>query len=1394
LPSRLSHVGEVADRLFALSHDLLCEVGLDGYFKRVNPSFERTLGWSNDELLARPVLEFVHPHDREATRDAMARLGTDGVPEIVENRYLCRDGSHRWLSWHASPPDEHGLLYAVARDVTEQKSAEAALRESEERFRGFIEAAHEGVWALDVVGRTTYVNSRMAELLGYAAEQLVGRPLFDFMAPAAAFEARTLFARRQRGIPESHPFVFQRADGATLHTIVTASSLRDASGTFAGALALVTDVTERRRAEEALRTSERFTDVLLDTSPDCVKLLDLDGRLEQMNATGLCLMEVEDPTDLKGQVWASLWPGDGARLAADAVAAASAGRVGRFSEFCPTCRGTPKWWDVTVTPLRDGAGRVVRLLAVSRDVTEARHAEERLRASEARYRTLSESSPLGIFESDRSGSVAYANPRLLQIWGASEDEVIGRGWMARVHPEDLPALLEKLLPALESGLDCVHECRLQLPDGTVRWVRGRAAPRRDASGTVVGTVGTIEDITERRRDEDEQRRQALTFSLLHDAVIVTDAQGNVVDWNPGAERTFGYTKEEMLGRSTADFYPDDVAAAQHAAIHAGLTGEGRWSGELRIRRRDGTDGVSETTVVMLRDAQGNFIGGVGVNHDVTERVRAEAALREREALLRGAFEHAPIGMALTSPDGRWLRVNRALCDILGYSEAELLATSFQAITYGDDLSISTQRVEELITERRSTYQIEKRYVHRQGHAVWVSLSVALVRDDEEQPLYLLAQIQDITERMRTVTALRESERRAAAQLEGALDCVVTIDAEGQILEFNPAAERTFGYARAAVLGRPMAELIVPPAMRAAHRNGLAGHLATGESRILGRRIEVPAVRADGSEFPAELTVVRLPVDGAPVFTAFMRDISERRQAEDALRASERRFRLATRATSDIVYDWDIATDELFWGETLMTSFGYDPAQVAPQLAWWTERVHPEDVDRVSATVAATLAGDATGWSAEYRFRRADDTYATVLDRGYLLRDDAGRPVRFVGSMSDLTERERLQAQLRQSQKLEAVGRLAGGVAHDFNNLIQVITAGTMFAREAIPEDSPALPDLAEIDMAAGRAAALTRQLLAFSRQQVLRPEHLNLNRVVATVEKMLRRVIGADVALATDLQPELALVHADAGQLEQVLMNLALNARDAMPRGGTLALETENVRVGPAAAAARPGLRTGAYVALRVRDTGTGMDESTRTQVFEPFFTTKEPGKGTGLGLATVYGIVNQSGGFVYVDSAPDAGSTFTVLLPAVAGAVESGESTEARVAHALLRGTETVLLVEDEASVRTAVRRMLERAGYTVLEARHGADALEILDAHAERIALVLTDVVMPEMGASVLLERLRARCPGKRTLLMSGYSAEAVARQGAPVDGVALLAKPFTADVLLRRVREVLDGPAPA
>jgi two-component system, cell cycle sensor histidine kinase and response regulator CckA len=519
----------------------------------------------------------------------------------------------------------------------------------------------------------------------------------------------------------------------------------------------------------------------------------------------------------------------------------------------------------------------------------------------------------------------------------------------------------------------------------------------------------------------------------------------------------------------------------------------------------------------------------------------------------------------------------------------------------------------------------------------------------------------------------------------------------------------------------------------------------------------------------------------------MRYAIERQRAAEAVRESEERLRLVIRASNEAVWTWHLATDEVTWNDTVEKLFGYPAGDVEPTLEWRSTLVHPDDRPRVLAGLQTIIDGGGETWSDQYRFLRCDRTYATVVDHAYVMRDGAGKPLRVVGAIMDITEHKQLEDQFRQAQKMEAIGRLAGGVAHDFNNTLSIILGYSDLLLEDAGPEHPIRESVEVIQESVVRAAMLTRQLLAFSRKQVLAPEVLDLNEAVAHMQEMLRRLIGEDVELITHLDPVAARVKADAGQIGQVLMNLAVNARDAMPHGGRLTLATAHVELDGTLTGRHLEVQPGPYVMLSVSDTGCGMDAETQSHLFEPFFTTKEPGKGTGLGLATVYGITKQSGGHIEVHSEPGRGATFEIYLPRLDGAVPSARPADAPAAGPP-PGSETILVVEDEPRVRKLVRVTLERKGYTVLEASQGDEALQICEQHPGPLHLLVTDMVMPGVGGRELVERVRTLRPETKVLFISGYLDGAIVQQDTVLANTPFLQKPFTPAALARKVRAIL------
>ncbi len=647
--------------------------------------------------------------------------------------------------------------------------------------------------------------------------------------------------------------------------------------------------------------------------------------------------------------------------------------------------------------------------------------------------------------------------------------------------------------------------------------------------------------------------------------------------------------------------------------------------------------------------------------------------------------------------------------------------------------------------------------------------------------YSLAEIRRSSDR-----EIARRERRLTALFESALDGIIEIDNENRVLELNPAAERMFGRTRKDALGCDAGDLMVPPRFREEHRQALSTYLRTGQERMLGRRTEMVAQRADGSEFPVEVAVTKLEHQTPPIFVSFIRDLTETKRNESELRTSIERFELVARATNDVIYDWDLRTNALWWSESFPARYGYRPEDIEPGIDSWLCRIHPDDRLAIDDSVDRMITSNDEYWTGEYRFRCGDGSYATVFDRGYVTRDPEGRPLRMIGLIMDVTERRRLEEQLLRSQKMDAIGQLSGGIAHDFNNLLTIIQCNAFMIEQA------AHPDITEyardVLAATERAGNLTRQLLLVCRKQRVREETISVQDVVGNMIRMLERVLGASILLRSAFDPAVPEIRADASMLEQVVLNLVVNARHAMPQGGILSIETSLITL--EAPERRHGLDAlrGTYACLTVSDTGAGISADVLPQIFEPFFTTKEAGQGTGLGLSTVHGIVKQHHGWLDVTSELGRGTSFVIALPVPTSPVPV-RSIPAFRSNELPRGTETILLVEDEPLLRSREAALLQSCGYTVVEASSGLRALDIWHEHPGTIDLLVTDLVMPGgLSGFDLAMRLRLECPRLPVLFTSGYVPEQTAGE-VLVEGVNFVEKPFPPSKFLQLVRQTLD-----
>jgi PAS domain S-box-containing protein len=793
-----------------------------------------------------------------------------------------------------------------------------------------------------------------------------------------------------------------------------------------------------------------------------------------------------------------------------------------------------------------------------------------------------------------------------------------------------------------------------------------------------------EEANEREQDRQELDRERSFVSAVLDTagalVIVLDREGRIVRYNRFCEATTGYTAAEVTGRRFWDFLvPPDESSRVRAMFECLRAGHLPDTSEYHWVRKDGVRRLISWSNSTLANGDGRVEHVIAVGVDVTERHRAEQALRQSREQYRLFIEQTTEGVWLAAVEpplpihlpieqqvrhclahARMIECNEAMLRQYGCRDrAELVGTRLSD-TFDPDDAGTFEFIRAFIHSRYRTSELESLEFDRQGVRHWFSNNMVGVVEDGHLTRIWGSQ-QDVTERKLAEEAVRDTRDHLRALVQASPLAVIELLPGGEVTSWNRAAETIFGWTAGEALGR---RLLCVPAAKQSEFDALRARVLAGQAFT---NYETQRQRKDGSLIEVSISTAALhDADGSAIgLVALYADVTERKRAAEALRDS--------------------------------------------------------------------------------------------------------------------------QEQLRQAQKMEAVGRLAGGIAHDFNNLLTAILSYSEMTLDDLAPDDPIRDDVEQIRQAGGRAADLVNQLLAFSRRQLLQLRTLDLNSVVLGVDRMLRRLIGEDIELRAELAPDLAFTRADAGQMEQVLLNLAVNARDAMPAGGTLTITTANADIGEAAAVRWANLDPGSYVAVSVRDSGSGMTPEVRERIFEPFFTTKGPAQGTGLGLSTVYGIVKQSGGSIFVASEPGAGSTFTIYLPATEPV--PGAAHDLRPARPVRGSAETILLVEDEELVRQLTREILIRNGYRVLEAADGAEAVRICEQYHGAIDLMLTDVVMPRLSGPDTVERVRPGRPDMRVLYVSGYSEDAIERQGQLTAGIELLPKPFTPGVLTAKIREILD-----
>jgi two-component system cell cycle sensor histidine kinase/response regulator CckA len=1514
-------------------------------------NFENITGYRVDEVRTPSDWgNVVHPEDLESFLGFFQIIASGGEARELQFRGLTKSGETLWLQAYGRPIYDQGGkrvigIVAAAKDITEHKRAEEALRDSEGKLNGMLRSIADHISMMDRDLNIIWANETAKKLFG---DDIIGKKCYEAYhgrkKPCEPHPCLTLQAFQDGKVHQHDTQVLDR-EGRVRHFHCTANvALTDPDGNPTAVIEISRDVTEAKRAEEALRESEARFRAVVENAPNIISNVDREGRILFINRT---LPEMTPQETVGTSMYDYILPEYHDLVRATINEVFETGRPGRYEIRGVGGEGSISWYETQVGAIRQD-GKVVAVTLITTDVTEAKTAQEALREAYQKREELEHiinRSPAVVFlwRAAEGWPVEFVSDNIEQFGYKPEDFYSGRVPFAdMVHPDDLPRVAEEVERYSREGRrESVQEYRVLTADGEVCWVDDRTWVRRDSEGAITHYQGIVVDITERKQAEEalresEEKHRTLLKNLPQ-KIFYKNRDSVYVSCNEHYAKDLGIKPEEIAGRTDYDFYPKDLADKYRADDRRLMeSGETEEIEEKYIQ--DGEEVIVQTVKTPVRDEQGTVVGILGIFWDITERKKVEEAVRQERDKAQRYLDIAGVMFVALDAQGRVTIVNEKACSVLGYSEDEIVGRnwfdSFLPARLRDDLKSVSRRLlageiepveyyenpiltrkgderiiawhntvlrdeqgnivghlssGEDITDRKkaeglvhtqrdlamalndvscleeglrlcidtalqlsgmdcgAVYLVDRTsggldmvyhsglstdfiratshydanspnvqfvmagetaYARREELGVPLleaerreglcAVAVLPIRHEnqvigclnlashtqEEVPLFardvlqtIAAQIGSSITRLRSEEALRESEEKYRLLVENQTDLVVRVDTEGRFLFASPSYCKTFGKTEEELLGKTFMPLV--------HEDDR--ELTTKAMENLYRPpytcyVEQRALTKVGWRWLAWAEMSVLDEGGnVTAIVGVGRDITEQKEAEEEIRRSEEQFRALFDSAVDIVFTKDREgrytrvnaacaklhglSEEEFLGKT---DFDLFPKEYAE---------HSREVDRQVMKEGRTFTG-------EYERPIGGRMLIFSVVKSPLHAAD-GSIVGLCAIARDITDQRSLEAQLRHSQKMESLGTLAGGVAHDFNNLLGGILGYVSLMKGDYEPGDSRRTHLELVEKAGQRAAELTNQLLAFSRKGKYEVRPLDLNTCVQNVLRLMGRTLDKSIQIATRLEEQLPPVDGDAGQMEQAILNLCVNAAEAMPNGGTLTLRTSVVALEEEFTRKYLNAAAGDYLLLSVSDTGVGMDSETLSHMFEPFFTTKEVGRGTGLGLSTVYGIIANHGGYTDVRSQPGEGTTFNIYLPLSAGRSKPAPERS----EDLQTGNETILAVDDEEIIRSFLREILKKLGYRVMLASDGKEALQIFEEHREEIDAVIIDMIMPQMGGRETFREIKKLNPEVKVLLATGYSQDGAAQRILEEGVRGFIQKPFDLPELSQKLREILD-----
>ena len=1345
-----------------------------GEYMQVNPAACKMTGYSEEELLGMSIKDIIPPDQEKEAFQHFQQLIDQGYSD-GELKYQCKVGEIRWWRIAAVSLSDNRFLGFTTDTTDRHKAEEKYTTLFNEMLNGF--ALHEIICdenGKPVDYRFLAANPAFERMIGCKASDIIGRRVLDVLPMTEDSWIETYGKVALTG----EMVKFERYS-SQLDEYFQVTAYQTSPGQFA---TIVEDITERKQAEKKLSDSEHLYQSFINTHEDLIFIKDENFKYVVANRAFLDLIDKERD-EVIGISDDAIFPPQNVEICRQSDREAlRLNKPIRNIEII-----NDRIFEAIKFPLKLREGSI-GIGAIFHDITEDQKNVQMIERLNERFELAAMAANIGVWDHDVKENHLFWDKRMCELYGIYQNPTdrTFEDWSCCVHPDDLDAVMTKIMLSKQEVKPLDIEFRIIRPDESIRYLKGIGITLVDENNEPYRMTGINYDITDRKEMEIAiTKRENYLNRIIHttvDGFWIASNEGLFVEVNDAYCKMIGYTREELLTMriediEASDDYDEIVRKAQE------IIRDGSKIFESLQRRKDGRLIPVELSISYLEEQGGQFISFC---RDLTERKKSEEALRQSETLARTVIENSPIGISVRSTTGQLLLYNQAWLDVWEMTperlQKDLQERKALQLNERDEYFSDYQKEVRRVYREGGTYlipEIETTGVRSiSGKKRFLSQHFSGIRNEKGEVERVVILTTDITERKLAEEELRKSEERFRSYVENASDIVFAFNPDGTFSYISPnwihfvgePAENAIGqsfetYAHPDDLPRcyqyfqeivTSLDKITNFEFRIRHRNGSYRWLVSSGARIKDKNGNIVSI------------------------VGIARDVTEAKKAEAErerlIAAIEQADETVVMMDQDGIIEYVNPAFEKVTGYSLKEAIGKRPTMLDGG------EHSKEFYEEVWNTISSGHV-----WKGRFVNKKKNGTIFNEEASISPVRDMDGQTINYVAVKRDITRELELEQQFIQSQKMESVGRLAGGIAHDFNNMLLVILGHAELILDEAKHNKEMVDSVREIQHAAQHSADLTRQLLAFARKQTASPKILDINKTVEGMLKMLQRMIGESIEL--DWQPgaDVSAIRLDPAQLAQILTNLAVNARDAIDGIGKITIETANIEIDEETCKNRSGCQPGKYVMLTFSDSGHGMNDETMKQIFEPFFTTKEVGEGTGLGLATVYGVIMQNHGHITVDSVVGQGTTFHIYLPAHS---VNHIYTKSNLGRELPSGkAERILLVDDEPAILKMGRTMLERLGYNVIIAQGPTEAIEIASQYRESIDLLVTDVVMPEMNGADLARFLTEMNPKMKYLFMSGYTANVIAKQGIIEEDVRLLQKPFSFHDLATSVKETLE-----